>query len=121
MTAQPDHSAYRDDELIPRPEKTPDALRAALAAVAPHRLPEMTEQQDEAFALAVHAGSIDPLRAFLNTWAAHIEVARSLRTAARLREAEHAVQTLERDDSRWSDAVRESLEIFNRAYAAVNG
>jgi len=120
MTAQPDHSAHHD-ELIPRPEKTPDALRAALAAVAPHRLPEMAEQQDEAVALAVRTGSIDPLRAFLNTWAAHIEVARNLLTAARLREAEHTVQSLDRDDRRWSEAVRESLEIFNRAYAAVNG
>ncbi|MFG2695991.1 hypothetical protein [Kitasatospora sp. NPDC048407] len=121
MTAQPDHSVHPDDELIPRPQKTPDALRAALAAVAPHRLPEMAEQQDEVFALAVRAGSIDPLRVFLNTWAAHIEVARHLDTAARMRAAEHAVQTLDRDDPRWSEAIRVCLEIFNRAHAAVNG
>ncbi|MFJ5233897.1 hypothetical protein ACIQBJ_28850 [Kitasatospora sp. NPDC088391] len=121
MTAQPEHPACHDDELVPRPAKTPEALRAALATVAPHRIPELTAQQDEAFALAVRTGSIDPLRAFLNTWAAHVEVARNLDTAARLRRAEHTVQTLDRDDPRWSAAVRESLEIFNHAYAAVNG
>ncbi|WP_254649717.1 hypothetical protein [Streptomyces sp. GbtcB7] len=37
-------------ELIPRPEQNPDALRAALATVAPGRLEETQATKDEAFA-----------------------------------------------------------------------
>ncbi|MFC7826704.1 hypothetical protein [Streptomyces sp. NPDC057375] len=39
MSTQADHG----HELVPRPEQTPDALRAALAVVAPGRLPEMQQ------------------------------------------------------------------------------
>jgi len=55
MTTQP---AHHDGELIPRPERTPEALRAALATVAPHRLAEMEQQKNEAIALAVETDSI---------------------------------------------------------------
>lgn len=37
MSTQADHG----HELVPRSEQTPDALRSALAAVDPKRLPEM--------------------------------------------------------------------------------
>lgn len=37
MSTQADHG----HEPVPRPEQTPDALRSALAAVDPKRLPEM--------------------------------------------------------------------------------
>ncbi|MYR44541.1 hypothetical protein [Streptomyces sp. SID5910] len=49
MSTQADHG----HGLVPRPEQTPDALRAALAAVDPGRLPEMQRTKDEAFAKAV--------------------------------------------------------------------
>ena len=42
MSTQSDHG----HELIPRPEHTPDALRAALAVVEPGRLEEMQAQKD---------------------------------------------------------------------------
>ncbi|MGX4691069.1 hypothetical protein [Streptomyces sp. JNUCC 63] len=40
-------------ELFAHPEQTPDALRAALAVVAPDRLDEMQATKDDAFAKAV--------------------------------------------------------------------
>ncbi|MFH9062194.1 hypothetical protein ACH4GM_13370 [Streptomyces coeruleorubidus] len=46
MSTQADHG----HELIPRPQQTPAALRAALAAVDPARLEEMQGTKDEAFA-----------------------------------------------------------------------
>jgi hypothetical protein len=45
MTTQPDHHS---SELVPRPERTPDALRVAVAKIAPHRLREMEKQKNEA-------------------------------------------------------------------------
>lgn len=57
MSTQSDHG----HELIPRPEHTPDALRAALAAVEPGRLEEMQAQKDEAFAKAVEWQSLSPV------------------------------------------------------------
>jgi hypothetical protein len=116
MATQPEHYAT---ELIPRPERTPEALRAALAQVAPHRLPEMEEQKNEAIALSVDSGSIAPLRGFLTTWAVHIEIARNLDTASRLRAAEHAAQSLDRDHPAWKSAMNDIRTIFGSARAAV--
>ncbi|MET9759279.1 hypothetical protein ABZ016_09505 [Streptomyces sp. NPDC006372] len=56
-------------ELIPRPEQTPDALRAALAVVAPGRLNEMQATKDDAFAKAVEWQSLSPVRSWVLTWA----------------------------------------------------
>jgi hypothetical protein len=116
MTIQPEQS---DPELIPRPERTPDALREALAKVAPHRLPEMEQQKNEAIALAVASGSIAPLRGFLITWAVHIEIARRLDTASRLRAAEHCAQTLPKGAPEWKSAMEEIRAMFDSARAAV--
>ncbi|MEU6354069.1 hypothetical protein ABZ896_32850 [Streptomyces sp. NPDC047072] len=60
MSALADHGR----ELIPRPEQTPDALRAALAVVAPTRLEEMQATKDEAFAKAVEWESLSPVRSW---------------------------------------------------------
>lgn len=73
MTA---HHIEPGEPLIPRPERTPAALRVALAQVAPHRLPDMERQKDEAIALAARAGSLGPITQFLETWAEAIEIAR---------------------------------------------
>lgn len=108
-------------ELIPRPERTPDALHTALAQVAPHRLAEMEQQKNEAIALSVNSGSIAPLRGFLITWATHIEIARHVGTAHRLRVAERATQTLDRDDPAWKIAMDDIRAIFDAARTAVGG
>ncbi|WP_042422183.1 hypothetical protein [Streptacidiphilus anmyonensis] len=114
------HAHPEDAELIPAPAHTPEALRAALAKVAPHRLPEMEQQKNEVFALAVESGSITPLRTFILTWAAHIEIARNLETAARLRAAEHLMQVLDPATEQWRDAARECTTLFDTAYATVS-
>ncbi|WP_329456989.1 hypothetical protein [Streptomyces sp. NBC_01497] len=63
-------------ELIPRPEQTPEALRTALAVVAPSRLPDMRRTHDEALAKAVAWQSPTPVRSWVLIWARDIEIAR---------------------------------------------
>ncbi|MFF6781356.1 hypothetical protein [Streptomyces sp. NPDC012510] len=54
VSTQSDHGT----ELLPRPERTPDAVRVALARIAPHRLDEMAKHKEEALAAAIRtAGS----------------------------------------------------------------
>ncbi|MEU6664630.1 hypothetical protein [Streptomyces sp. NPDC046727] len=72
MSTQADHG----HELIPRPAQTPDALRAALAVVAPARLQEMQATKDDAFAKAVEWQSLSPVQSWVLTWARDIEIAR---------------------------------------------
>jgi hypothetical protein len=118
VSTHPEHP--EDAELIPAPAHSPEALRAALAKVAPHRLPEMEQQKNEVFALAVESGSIAPLRTFILTWAAHIEIARNLESAARLRAAEHLMQVLDPGTGQWREAARECTALFDHAYAKVS-
>lgn len=63
MSTQADHG----HELIPRPEPTPDALRGALAVIAPGRLAEMQAMKDEAFAKAAEWQSVSPVRSWVLT------------------------------------------------------
>ncbi|MFD9633930.1 hypothetical protein [Streptomyces violascens] len=93
--------------LIPRPERSPAALRVALAQVAPHRLAEMEQQKDEAIALAAHTDSLGPIVQFLESWAIVIEIARFPAAAARLHSAEYAAHVLDRDDPAWRAAMEE--------------
>ncbi|MFD7880220.1 hypothetical protein ACFV5G_40170 [Streptomyces sp. NPDC059766] len=102
--------------VVPRPERTPVALRVALAQVAPHRLPAMERQKDEAIALAARTGSLGPITQFLETWAVAIEIARTPSTVARLRAAEYTAQSVDRDDPAWRDAMDEihTLHVWAR-------
>lgn len=70
-------------ELVPRPEQTLEALRAALAVVDPGLLPEMQRTKDEAFAKAVEWQSLTPVRSWGLAWARDIEIARRPDLAAR--------------------------------------
>ncbi|MEU9186964.1 DUF6247 family protein [Streptomyces sp. NPDC048484] len=65
-----------DGPLIPRPERTPAALRAACAVVAPQLLVAYDQAEDQALAEAVEHGSIRPVHSYLNHWAALIEIER---------------------------------------------
>ncbi|GAA1675634.1 hypothetical protein [Streptomyces yatensis] len=103
------------DGLIPRPERTPQALRLALARVAPHRLGEMDLQKDEAFALAAEHNNLGPIRQWLTIWAGEVEIERRPDLAARRRNAEHAVHTLDKDDPAWRAATKELLAVVNEA------
>ncbi|MGW1157173.1 hypothetical protein ACWD5Q_23525 [Streptomyces sp. NPDC002513] len=113
MSTQADHG----DELVPRPEQTPDALRAALAVVDPARLPEMQRTKDEAFARAVEWQCFSPVRSWVLVWARDVEIARRPDLAAR-----HALakSNLEHEDAAVaSEALRELSAVLDEAMKAV--
>lgn len=107
------------DPLIPRPQRTPAALRIALAQVAPHRLAEMEREKDEVIALAAQAGSLGPILQFLENWAVAVEIARFPADAARLHTAEYAAQSLGKSDPAWRAAMSEIRAVYEAARAAV--
>ncbi|MEV5874312.1 DUF6247 family protein [Streptomyces sp. NPDC052101] len=83
--------------LIPMPELTPDALRAAVARIAPSRIPALTQHLFEATTNAQQTQGLAPLHAFVHSWAVFIAVERHPERAARLRELERIVDTGEQD------------------------
>ena len=104
-------------DLIPRPEQTPEALRAALAVVDPGRLEEMQAMKDEAFAKAVEWQSVSPLQSWVLIWARDIEIARRPALSARLA---HAKGRLEHEDSAIAEgALRELSGVLDQAIKAV--
>lgn len=115
MTAQPEHHAA---ESIPRPERTVAALKAALAVVAPDRLPEVQADQAEAITKAVESDSLDRLRGFLLRWAVVVEIERQPDTAFRLRQAEYLMQAAEDPQESRRQAVA-AAEIIRAAYRAL--
>lgn len=115
MSTQSDHG----HELIPRPEHTPDALRAALAVVAPGRLEEMQAKKDEAFAKAVEWQSLSPVQSWVLIWARDIEIARRPDLSAR---HSHAKSRLEHEDPVIAqEALRELASVLDEAMKAVRG
>ncbi len=105
--------------LIPQPSLTLPALRQAVAAVAPGRLPEMFTKMQEAFVRAGEEGSVTPIQMFYREWAVVVEIERHPGLARRLHEAE---RTLMSDDSQLRDAaIREAGEIVRAAHRAVAG
>ncbi len=104
-------------ELIPRPEQTPDALRAALAVVAPGRLEEMQATKDEAFAQAVEWQSLSPVQSWVLIWARDIEIARRPDLSSRLSRARSALE--HEDHASAEEALRELSAVLNEAMKAV--
>ncbi|MEZ0092634.1 hypothetical protein [Streptacidiphilus sp. EB129] len=105
-------------ELIPRPEKTPAALKAALSVVAAHHLPAMSAQC-KAMAEPT-AGSIDPVRAFVAHWAAVVEIERCPEIARAYHRANYLANHSETiDDCREQATI--VAELYRSAFAAVNG
>ncbi|MBA2806961.1 hypothetical protein E0500_005760 [Streptomyces sp. KM273126] len=99
--------------LIPMPELTPDALRAAVARIAPSRIPALTQHLFEATTNAQQAQSLAPLRAFVHSWAVFIAIERHPARAERLRELERIVDAGEQDPSEAITeirAIREAAE-----------
>ncbi|KUN87731.1 hypothetical protein AQJ66_08810 [Streptomyces bungoensis] len=83
--------------LIPMPELTPDALRAAVARIAPSKVPALTQHLFEATTNAQQTQSLAPLRAFVHSWAVFVAIERHPERAARLRELERVVDAGEQD------------------------
>ncbi|MGW3498188.1 hypothetical protein [Streptomyces sp. NPDC001020] len=113
MSTQADHG----HELIPRPEQTPDALRAALAVVDPGRLEEMRTTKDEAFAMAVEWQSLSPVRSWVLAWARDIEIARRPDLSVR---HDRAKSNVEHEDPVVArEALRELSAVLDEAMKAV--
>ncbi|MGI5455634.1 DUF6247 family protein [Streptomyces sp. CA-249302] len=83
--------------LIPMPEATPDALRAAVMRIAPSRIPALTQHLFEATTNAQQTQSLAPLRAFVHSWAVFVSIERHPERAARLRELERIVDAGKQD------------------------
>ncbi|KAB1987790.1 hypothetical protein [Streptomyces triticiradicis] len=113
MSTQSDHG----HELIPRPEHTPDALRAALAVVAPGRLEEMQAKKDEAFAKAVEWQSLSPVQSWVLIWARDIEIARRPDLSARHSRAKSLLE--DEDPAVAQEALRELSSVLDEAMKAV--
>ncbi|MGW3448988.1 hypothetical protein [Streptomyces sp. NPDC001076] len=118
MTTHPDHG----HELIPRPESTPNAVRVALARIAPHRLAEMEQQKEEALAAALQDGKIGHLRHWLAYWQAQVEIERRPDLHSRHQAALAAVHaTGNRDDPDFRAATAELRAVEAEAQQAVSG
>lgn len=111
MSSQPDSPC---GPLIPIPELTPDALRAAVAKIAPSRVPALTQHLFEATTNAQQTQSLAPLRAFVHSWAVFVAIERHPGRAARLRELERIIDNGEQDPA---DAVTEVRRIREQAEA----
>ncbi|MFE0045560.1 hypothetical protein [Streptomyces albireticuli] len=118
MTAQ---HAEDPAELIPRPEMTFPALRAALARVASSRLAEFQADRDSAFTAATQHSSFQPIRMFQLKWATEIEIERRPGLAARYRAALDGANTLDRTDPKWREAMDACMAVRDEARAAVTG
>ena len=73
MTAE---HAQGDEPLIAMPALTLDALRQAVAAVAPSRLPEFFQEIQEAFSQAGDEDSVTAIRHFYQRWGATVAIER---------------------------------------------
>jgi hypothetical protein len=107
------------DALTPRPSQTLPALRQAVAAVAPGRLPEMFAKMQEAFVQAAEQGSVTPIHMFYREWAVIVEIERHPRIARHLHAAEQALMS---DDAQVrAAAIHDAGEIVRAAHLSVAG
>ncbi|MEV4036949.1 MULTISPECIES: DUF6247 family protein [Streptomyces phaeochromogenes group] len=100
--------------LIPMPELTPDALRAAVARIAPSRVPALTQHLFEATTNAQQTQSLAPLRAFVHSWAVFVAIERHPQRAARFHELERIVDA---GDQEPTEAIAEIRAIRAAAEA----
>jgi hypothetical protein len=107
------------EPLIAMPTLTLDALRQALATVAPSRLPEFFQDIQDAFSQAGDEDSVFPIRHFYQRWGATIAIERRPSAVARLYAAEHALA--DTDPAVRERAIREAAEIVQAAYREIAG
>ncbi|MEU6862250.1 hypothetical protein ABZ924_03060 [Streptomyces sp. NPDC046876] len=123
MAPAPQHDTA--DELIPRPERTAGALRAALAKVAPARPEEMQRTTDEAFSQAMDEKSLTPIQTWLLLWARDIEIARRLDLRTRYQPAQDVLALYDRhehdDEAAVNEALAEISAVLDEALQAVQG
>ncbi|WKX70192.1 hypothetical protein [Streptomyces sp. XD-27] len=107
MSSQPVEAA---GPLIPMPQLTPDALRAAVAQILPSRLPELNEHLANAATSAQRTSSVGPLRAFTAHWGTVINIERWPQRAARF----HACEDLASDPQADPEAARAAASEVSR-------
>ncbi|WP_254370466.1 hypothetical protein [Streptomyces sp. A3M-1-3] len=88
------------------PDLTTEALRAAVAKIAPSRIPALTQHLFEATTNAQQTQSLAPLRAFVHSWAVFVAIERHPERAARLRELERLVDAGEQDPTKAIAEIR---------------
>ncbi len=108
-----------DEPLIPMPALSLPALRQAVAAVAPSRLPEFFQEIQDAFTQAGEEDSVFPIRHFYQRWGAAIAIGRRPSAAARLHAAERALA--DPNPAARDQAVREAAEIIQAVHREVAG
>ncbi|MCX5200571.1 DUF6247 family protein [Streptomyces sp. NBC_00237] len=118
MTAQR-HPSPASEPLLPRPDRTTAALRAAVARLMPSQLPEMERQMEEALSSAARTGRLSPLTSFLDSWAVAVETARIPEAAKRLRDAERAVRAAGPGSAEWRSAMEEIGAVQGEARRAL--
>ncbi|MFG3207583.1 hypothetical protein [Streptomyces sp. NPDC048192] len=117
MSTRPDHG----HELIPRPERTPAAVRTALARLAPHRLSEMEQHKEEALGAALQDGKIGHLQYWLTYWQTQVEIERRPDLRSRYQAALASVHTTDtRDDPDFRAAMAELRAVESEARQAVS-
>ncbi|MGA4960482.1 hypothetical protein [Streptomyces lavendulocolor] len=113
------------DELIPRPERSAGALRAALARIAPTRLDEMQRTMDDAFSRAIDEKSLTPIQAWLLLWARDIEIARRRDLRVRYQHAQNVLTSFDKgehdDEGAVNHALAEISAVLDEAQQAVRG
>ncbi|CDR09413.1 hypothetical protein [Streptomyces iranensis] len=113
MSSQPDHPY---DPVTAQPASTPEALRAAVAQVAPGSLAAFDAERAEVVRQARAEVSAAPLRSFTRQWAVNVAIARHPARAARLRELEALIA--ETDDLvQAREAAAEVGRILDAAFA----
>ncbi len=113
-------AAHSAEELIPRPAKTPAALKAALAVVAPNLLPKMQADSEKAFNRAAELDSLTPVHAFLAHWSAMVEIERFPDTARKCHRSLYLAQQADTPDEA-REHLTVSSEILRVATRAVQG
>lgn len=102
------------EPLIPMPALTPDALRAAVEALTPSRMPAFVSDLVSATTSAQQAQSLAPLRTFVHTWGVFVAIQRYPSRAVRLRHLEDVVSGGVEDPA---DAIAEIRKIHAEAEA----
>ncbi|MBL1099567.1 DUF6247 family protein [Streptomyces coffeae] len=113
MSTQPDQPY---DPLPGQPADTPEALRAAVARIAPSSLAAFDAERAEALREARAEVSAAPLRRFTRQWSVYVAIARHPARAERLRTLETLVASSD-DIVQVREAATEIGRILDAAFA----
>jgi len=103
-----------EQPVMPKPERTPESVRAVIAVVDAPALPRFDAEWADAVALARDEGSVLPVRRFTEEWWLWAAVRRWPSLATRLRECEQrAARSADRSQAR--AAAAEIGAILNAA------